>query len=61
VQDPAGIIIKDAIADHLAAVLTRPEDFDVIATLNLNGDYLSEPWRPKWAGIGIAPGATSTT
>ena len=54
----AGIIIKDAIADiTLQQILTRPEDFDVIATLNLNGDYLSDALAAQVGGIGIAPGA----
>ncbi|HET8962813.1 MAG TPA: isocitrate/isopropylmalate family dehydrogenase, partial [Chitinophagales bacterium] len=54
----AGIIIKDAIADiTLQQVLTRPEEFDVIATLNLNGDYLSDALAAQVGGIGIAPGA----
>ncbi len=53
----AGIIIKDAIADiTLQQVLTRPTDFDVIATLNLNGDYLSDALAAQVGGIGIAPG-----
>ncbi|ALS20869.1 MULTISPECIES: NADP-dependent isocitrate dehydrogenase [Paenibacillus] len=52
------IIIKDAIADiALQQVLTRPTDFDVIATLNLNGDYLSDALAAQVGGIGIAPGA----
>ncbi|MEK5178428.1 NADP-dependent isocitrate dehydrogenase [Paenibacillus odorifer] len=52
------IIIKDAIADiALQQVLTRPTDFDVIATLNLNGDYLSDALAAQIGGIGIAPGA----
>jgi isocitrate dehydrogenase len=52
------IIVKDAIADiTLQQVLTRPEDFDVIATLNLNGDYLSDALAAQVGGIGIAPGA----
>jgi len=52
-----GIVIKDAIADiTLQQVLTRPEDFDVIATLNLNGDYLSDALAAQVGGIGIAPG-----
>src|SRR6266700_1211800 len=52
-----GIVIKDAIADiTLQQVLTRPEDFDVIATLNLNGDYLSDARAAQVGGIGIAPG-----
>ena len=51
------ILIKDAIADIvLQQVLTRPEDFDVIATLNLNGDYLSDALAAQVGGIGIAPG-----
>jgi isocitrate dehydrogenase len=54
----AGLIIKDSIADiTLQQVLTRPEDFDVIATLNLNGDYLSDALAAQVGGIGIAPGA----
>jgi len=53
----AGIVVKDAIADiTLQQVLTRPEDFDVIATLNLNGDYLSDALAAQVGGIGIAPG-----
>ncbi|MCD1258902.1 NADP-dependent isocitrate dehydrogenase [Paenibacillus athensensis] len=52
------IIVKDAIADiALQQVLTRPTDFDVIATLNLNGDYLSDALAAQVGGIGIAPGA----
>jgi isocitrate dehydrogenase len=52
-----GIIIKDAIADiTLQQVLTRPKDFSVIATLNLNGDYLSDALAAQVGGIGIAPG-----
>lgn len=51
------ILIKDAIADiALQQVLTRPKDFDVIATLNLNGDYLSDALAAQVGGIGIAPG-----
>jgi len=54
---PNGIVIKDAIADiTLQQVLTRPKDFDVIATLNLNGDYLSDALAAQVGGIGIAPG-----
>ncbi len=54
---PQGVLIKDAIADiTLQQVLTRPEDFDVIATLNLNGDYLSDALAAQVGGIGIAPG-----
>jgi isocitrate dehydrogenase len=53
----AGIVIKDSIADiTLQQVLTRPTDFDVIATLNLNGDYLSDALAAQVGGIGIAPG-----
>jgi isocitrate dehydrogenase len=53
----AGLVIKDAIADiALQQVLTRPEDFDVMATLNLNGDYLSDALAAQVGGIGIAPG-----
>ena len=53
----AGIVIKDAIADiTLQQVLTRPDEFDVIATLNLNGDYLSDALAAQVGGIGIAPG-----
>jgi isocitrate dehydrogenase len=53
----AGMIIKDAIADiTLQQILTRPEDFDVIATPNLNGDYLSDALAAQVGGIGIAPG-----
>jgi isocitrate dehydrogenase len=53
----AGLVIKDAIADiTLQQVLTRPEEFDVIATLNLNGDYLSDALAAQVGGIGIAPG-----
>jgi isocitrate dehydrogenase len=51
------ILIKDAIADiTLQQVLTRPDDFDVIATTNLNGDYLSDALAAQVGGIGIAPG-----
>ena len=51
------ILIKDAIADiSLQQVLTRPEEFDVIATLNLNGDYFSDALAAQVGGIGIAPG-----
>ncbi|MEZ5546013.1 MAG: NADP-dependent isocitrate dehydrogenase [Lysobacteraceae bacterium] len=51
------ILIKDAIADiTLQQVLTRPNEFDVIATLNLNGDYLSDALAAQIGGIGIAPG-----
>jgi isocitrate dehydrogenase len=51
------VIIKDSIADiTLQQVLTRPDEFDVIATLNLNGDYLSDALAAQVGGIGIAPG-----
>ncbi len=53
----AGLVIKDSIADiTLQQVLTRPSDFDVLATLNLNGDYLSDALAAQVGGIGIAPG-----
>jgi isocitrate dehydrogenase len=56
-QAAGKVVIKDAIADiTLQQVLTRPEDFDVIATLNLNGDYLSDALAAQIGGIGIAPG-----
>jgi isocitrate dehydrogenase len=52
------ILVKDAIADiTLQQVLTRPSEFDVIATMNLNGDYLSDALAAQVGGIGIAPGA----
>ncbi|HEX3927277.1 MAG TPA: NADP-dependent isocitrate dehydrogenase, partial [Gemmatimonadales bacterium] len=55
---PGGLVIKDVIADAmLQQVLTRPRDYDVIATLNLNGDYLSDALAAQVGGIGIAPGA----
>ena len=51
------IIIKDVIADNfLQQILMRPEDYDVIATLNLNGDYISDALAAQVGGIGIAPG-----
>jgi isocitrate dehydrogenase len=57
-EEAGKIIVKDAIADiALQQVLTRPTDFDVIATLNLNGDYLSDALAAQVGGIGIAPGA----
>lgn len=56
-KNGAGVVVKDAIADiTLQQVLTRPDDFDVIATLNLNGDYLSDALAAQVGGIGIAPG-----
>jgi isocitrate dehydrogenase len=52
------VLVKDTIADiFLQQVLTRPEDFDVIATTNLNGDYASDALAAQVGGIGIAPGA----
>jgi len=56
--DPAGkLLVKDAIADiTLQQVLTRPDEFDVVATTNLNGDYLSDALAAQVGGIGIAPG-----
>src|SRR5207247_627861 len=56
---PAGrLLIKDAIADNfLQQILTRPAEYDVIATLNLNGDYISDALAAQVGGIGIAPGA----
>ncbi len=52
------IVIKDVIADNfLQQILLRPEDYDVIATLNLNGDYISDALAAQVGGIGIAPGA----
>ena len=55
---PGGIVVKDAIADaFLQQILLRPAEYDVIATLNLNGDYLSDALAAQVGGIGIAPGA----
>ncbi|MFQ5548802.1 MAG: NADP-dependent isocitrate dehydrogenase [Woeseia sp.] len=55
--DAGRIVVKDAIADiTLQQVLTRPKEFDVIATMNLNGDYLSDALAAQVGGIGIAPG-----
>ena len=55
---PSNIVIKDVIADaFLQQILLRPEDYDVIATLNLNGDYISDALAAEVGGIGIAPGA----
>jgi len=54
---PNGIIVKDVIADaFLQQILTRPAEYDVIATLNLNGDYISDALAAQVGGIGIAPG-----
>src|SRR6185437_2603791 len=55
---PGGVVIKDVIADaFLQQILTRPREYGVIATLNLNGDYLSDALAAQVGGIGIAPGA----
>ena len=55
---PGGLIIKDVIADaFLQQILTRPAEYDIIATLNLNGDYISDALAAQVGGIGIAPGA----
>ena len=55
---PGQVLVKDSIADiTLQQVLTRPTEFDVIATMNLNGDYLSDALAAQVGGIGIAPGA----
>ena len=55
---PEGIVVKDVIADaFLQQILTRPADYDVIATMNLNGDYISDALAAQVGGIGIAPGA----
>lgn len=55
---PDGVVIKDVIADaFLQQILTRPAEYDVIATLNLNGDYISDALAACVGGIGIAPGA----
>jgi len=57
-ENEGRIIIKDAIADiFLQQILTRPAEFDVVATLNLNGDYISDALAAQVGGIGIAPGA----
>jgi isocitrate dehydrogenase len=57
-QLPSGIVIKDVIADaFLQQILLRPAEYDVIATLNLNGDYISDALAAEVGGIGIAPGA----
>jgi isocitrate dehydrogenase len=55
---PGGLVIKDVIADaFLQQILTRPKEYSVIATLNLNGDYISDALAAQVGGIGIAPGA----
>lgn len=57
VKLPSGVIVKDVIADaFLQQILTRPADYDVVATLNLNGDYVSDALAAQVGGIGIAPG-----
>ncbi len=57
VELPGGIVVKDVIADaFLQQILTRPAEYDVIATLNLNGDYISDALAAQVGGIGIAPG-----
>ena len=54
---PCGIVVKDVIADaFLQQILTRPAEYDVVATLNLNGDYISDALAAQVGGIGIAPG-----
>jgi len=58
---PNGIIVKDVIADaFLQQILLRPDEYDVIATLNLNGDYISDALAAQVGGIGIAPGANTS-
>jgi isocitrate dehydrogenase len=58
---PGGIIVKDVIADaFLQQILLRPDEYDVIATLNLNGDYISDALAAQVGGIGIAPGANTS-
>ena len=58
VKLPNGLVIKDVIADaFLQQILLRPDEYDVIATLNLNGDYISDALAAEVGGIGIAPGA----
>ena len=55
---PAELVVKDGIADaFLQQILTRPKEYSVIATLNLNGDYISDALAAQVGGIGIAPGA----
>jgi isocitrate dehydrogenase len=55
---PSGVVIKDVIADaFLQQILTRPREYSVIATMNLNGDYISDALAAQVGGIGIAPGA----
>jgi isocitrate dehydrogenase len=55
---PGGVVVKDVIADaFLQQILTRPREYGVIATMNLNGDYISDALAAQVGGIGIAPGA----
>jgi isocitrate dehydrogenase len=55
---PSGVVVKDVIADaFLQQILTRPREYSVIATMNLNGDYISDALAAQVGGIGIAPGA----
>jgi isocitrate dehydrogenase len=55
---PGGVVVKDVIADaFLQQILTRPREYSVIATMNLNGDYISDALAAQVGGIGIAPGA----
>ena len=57
-EDGVGIVVKDCICDaFLQNILIKPEDYDVVATLNLNGDYVSDAMAAEVGGIGIAPGA----
>ena len=57
-EGKGGIVVKDVIADaFLQQILLRPDEYDVIATLNLNGDYISDALAAQVGGIGIAPGA----
>jgi isocitrate dehydrogenase len=56
-----GVVVKDVIADaFLQQILLRPDEYDVIATLNLNGDYISDALAAQVGGIGIAPGANTS-
>jgi isocitrate dehydrogenase len=58
VQLPGGMVVKDVIADaFLQQILMRPKEYDIVATLNLNGDYISDALAAQVGGIGIAPGA----
>src|SRR3954471_7196157 len=58
---PGGVVIKDVIADaFLQQILLRPDEYDVIGTLNLNGDYISDALAAQVGGIGIAPGANTS-